>query len=82
VVVPARPTSAVLSVTTTARPADPAPLLVALLCLAVACFAVGAMPADHIAWRRGAFLVASRRTAVTVAGGVFLIAAAVLLATR
>lgn len=81
--IPAKPTSAVLSVTsTTARSADPSLVLVALLCLAVACFAVGATPADHIGWRRGAFLVASGRTAVTVVGGVFLLAAAILLAAR
>jgi hypothetical protein len=82
VVVPA-PTGAVLGTTSTAdRPAAPSLLLVVALCLAIGCFACGATPADHIPWRRGAFLLASRRTAVIVAGGVFLLAAAFVLATR
>jgi hypothetical protein len=51
-------------------------------CLAIACFAVGATPAEEIRWRTGANFVAYRRTSVTVVGGGFLVAAAILLATR
>ena len=58
-----------------------APVLAALG-LAIACFAAGATPAEHVRWRRGAVFVAYRRTSVTVAGGLFLLGAAVLLAAR
>jgi hypothetical protein len=57
-------------------------LVLAALGLAIACFAAGATPAEHVRWRRGAVFVAYRRTSVTVAGGLFLLGAAVLLAAR
>lgn len=72
-----------LAATSSAAPPPQASiLLLAALSLAIACFAVGATPAEQIRWRRGAIFVAYRRTSVTVAGGAFLVAAAILLATR
>jgi hypothetical protein len=73
----------VLAATSSAAPPSHASiLLLAALCLAIACFAVGARPVEQIRWRRGAIFVAYRRTSVTVVGGAFLVAAAILLATR
>jgi hypothetical protein len=82
-VVTSEPTGAVLAATSSAtRPAHASVLLLAALCLAIACFAVGAIPAEQIRWRRGAIFVAYRRTSVTVVGGAFLVGAAILLATH
>jgi hypothetical protein len=82
-VVASEPTGAVVAATSTAaQPSHASILLLAALCLAIACFAVGATPAEQIRWRTGANFVAYRRTSVTVVGGGFLVAAAILLATR
>lgn len=64
------------------QPAYDSILLLTALCMAIACFAAGATPTELVRWRRGAIFLASRRTTVTLAGGAFLLAAAVLLAAR
>jgi hypothetical protein len=80
-VVQAEPTAAVLAATATAvQPAYDSILLVTAFCMAIACFAVGATPTELVRWRRGALFLVYRRMSVTIAGGAFLLAAAVLLA--
>src|SRR5436190_3968709 len=81
-VVKAEPTGAVLATATATQASYDSILLLTALCVAIACFAVGATPTDLIRWRRGAIFVAYRRKSVTVAGGLFLLAAAILLATH
>ena len=81
-VVKAEPTGAVLATATATQASYDSILLLTGLCVAIACFAVGATPTDLIRWRRGAIFVAYRRKSVTVAGGLFLLAAAILLATH
>jgi hypothetical protein len=81
-VVRPRRTGAVLAAHTTGRPggAYASVLMVATLSLAIACFALGSMPAPRVRWRRGAAFVADRRLDVTVAGFLSLLAAAVVYA--
>jgi hypothetical protein len=77
------PTAAVLAAAATAtQPAYDSILLLTALCMAIACFAVGATPTELVRWRRGAIFLAYRRTSVTVADGAFLLAAAIVLAAH
>lgn len=80
-VVRPRRTGAVLTETTGgSRESYAFALTVAALSLAIACFAVGSMPAAQVRWRRGAAFIAYRRTDVTVVGFVCLVAAAIVYA--
>jgi hypothetical protein len=80
-VVRPRRTGAVLAETTGAsRESYAFALTVAALSLAIACFAVGSVPAAQVRWRRGAAFIAYRRTDVTVVGFVCLIAAGIVYA--
>ena len=78
-VVRPRRTGAVLAETTGAsRESYAFALTVAALSLAIACFAVGSVPAAQVPSRRGAAFSAYRRTDVTVVGFVCLVAAAIV----
>ena len=82
-VVQTEPTAAVLAATATAtQPGYDSILLLTALCLAIACLAAGATPTELVRWRRGAIFLAYRRRSVPLAGGAFLLAAAIVLAAH